>query len=275
MNFYSAEKIIENFTMIRSLSGELMYLLEGETECALIDSCVGVGHLKEYVETLTKKPVTLFLTHGHIDHAMAAPDFDKVYMSHKDIPLYQSQCSIAERKDYVQALLGPAADAFGIEAYTESEPDKQFYNLEDGMSFEITPYHLDCYAFEGHTKGSMVFLIREMEMLILGDACNNSTFLFDENSLSLTAYQEALIQNRDRLAGKYQRVFLSHHVMEADADIMDNVIEVCKEAVDGKADDLPFEFRGTKAHIAKKCNQHFQREDGKCGNIIYNKDKLV
>lgn len=30
-----------------------------------------------------------------------------------------------------------------------------------------------------------------------------------------------------------------------------------------------------KAHIAKKCNEQFEREDGKFGNIIYNKHKTV
>lgn len=275
MEFYTSEKINENLTMIRSLSGELLYLLESEDACALIDSCVGVGHLKEYVKTLTDKPITLFLTHGHIDHAMGAPDFDKVYMSHKDIPLYQSQCSVEERQGYVAGCAGPeAAGAFGAEDYTPSEPDKKFIDLKDGDAFKIGAFHLDCYEFAGHTSGSIVFLIREMGILILGDACNNSTFVFDENSASVAAYRENVIYNRDRLAGKYTRVFLSHHVMEADTDIMDNVIKVCDEVLAGDADDLPFEFMGMKAFIAKKCNECFEREDGKSGNIIYNKDNL-
>lgn len=40
------------------------------------------------------------------------------------------------------------------------------------------------------------------------------------------------------------------------------------------ADDIPFEFMGHHAFIAKKCNERFEREDGTCGNIIYKKDKL-
>lgn len=275
MKFYTSKKINENLTMIRSLSGEIMYLLESKDTCALIDSCVGVGHLKEYVETLTQKPIALFLTHGHIDHAMGAPDFDKVYMSHKDIPLYQKQCSVEERQGYVAGFSGlEAAGAFGVEDYTPSEPDKEFVDLKDGDSFEIGEFHLDCYEFAGHTPGSFVFLIREMGILILGDACNNSTFVFDENSASVATYRENVIYNRDRLTSKYTRIFLSHHMMEADTDIMDNVIKVCDEVLAGDADDLPFEFMGMKAFIAKKCNERFEREDGKSGNIIYNKDNL-
>lgn len=275
MEFYTSEEINKNLTMIRSLSGELMYLLKSGDACALIDSCVGVGHLKEYVQTFTDKPVTLFLTHGHIDHAMGAPDFENVYMSHKDIPLYQSQCSVEERMDYVIGCTGPdAAKKFDSEDYTPAEPDKAFIDIKDGDTFKIGDFHLDCFEFPGHTPGSVIFLIREMGILITGDACNNSTFVFDENSVPVKTYRENVIYNRNRLKGKYTRVFLSHHVMEADMDIMDNVIEVCDEVLAGKADNLPFDFMGMKAFIAKKCNERFEREDGKSGNIIYNKDNL-
>lgn len=274
MKFYTSEKINENLTLIRSLSGELMYLLESKDTCALIDSCVGVGHLKEYVETLTDKPITLFLTHGHIDHAMGAPDFETVYMSHKDIPLYQSQCSVEERMGYVMGCAGPEAAEFGVDDYTPAEPEKAFIDLKDGDSFEVGDFHLYCYEFAGHTPGSVVFLIHEMGILITGDACNNSTFVFDENSVPVETYRENVIHNRDRLVGKYTHVFLSHHVMEADTELMDNVIKVCDEVLAGKADDLPFEFMGMKALIAKKCNERFEREDGKSGNIIYNKENL-
>lgn len=45
MNYYTTEKINDNLTMIRSLSGELLYLAEDAERAALIDTCVGVGHL--------------------------------------------------------------------------------------------------------------------------------------------------------------------------------------------------------------------------------------
>lgn len=274
MEYYRAEKVNRNLTCIRSLTGELMYLLEGEAGCILIDSCVGIGHLRKYVKTLTDKPVTLLLTHGHVDHAMGAPDFENVYLNHRDIGLYQRQCTYAERKGYVQALLGKQALEWGDEDYTGSAPGFSFRELTDGTVLECEPYHVECYAFPGHTPGSTVFLIREMKILVLGDACNNSTFLFDGDSLPLSDYQKALTENRVRLKGKYERVFLSHHVMETDKDIMDHVNAVCDDILAGRADDLPFEFMGMRAYIAKRCSEHFERADGKSGNIIYSKNKL-
>ena len=274
MELYTAEKINDNLTCIRLKSGELLYLLEGKEKCALVDSGYGAGHLSEYIKSLTEKPVTVFLTHGHIDHAMAAPEFEDVYMNEKDIPLYQRQCAVKERVSYARAVLGAEADKLKIEDYTPAEPNKEFHNLEDEMSFDFEPFHLEVYEFPGHTPGSMVFLIPEMRILILGDTCNHATFMFDEMCSSLNEYKKALLTICEKLEGKYDRVFLSHHVMEADVEIMDQMLDVCDEILAGETDDLPFEFMGMKAFIAKKCNERFEREDGKFANLIYNKNKL-
>lgn len=274
MNFYTSEAVNEHLTCIRSRSGELLYLLEGEKEALLIDSCAGVGHLKEYVLSLTDLPVSLVLTHGHVDHAMGAPEFETAYLNRKDLPIYQRQCVLEERKGYLAAALREEAAEIGDGEYVKTDPDKHFHPLTDAMTIDAAPFHLDCYAFPGHTPGSMAFLIREMGILILGDACNNSTFLFDQDSSSLEAYRESVLKNKKRLEGRFQRVFLSHHVMETDTAILDNILEVCDQALAGKADDLPFEFMGMTAYIAKKCNERFERDDKKSGNIIYNKSKL-
>lgn len=274
MKFYEAVRVNDSLIMIKSKTGELLYLAEGTGRAALIDTCAGVGRLKDFVSELTEKPLTVLLTHGHVDHAMGAPEFETVYMNLKDVPLYQRQCSLEERKGYLAAGLGDAFTQIPEDAYVQPKKDYVFRELTDGMEFDLGGLHIDAYEFPGHTKGSMVFLFREMRILVLGDACNNSTFLFDRDACPLDEYVKALEKLRGRLAGKYDRVFLSHHDMETGTEIIDNVLEVCREAMDGKADDIPFDFMGNHAYIAKKCNERFQREDGKCGNIIYSKEKL-
>lgn len=274
MEFYNAVKVNNFITLIKSLTGELLYLVEGTKSSILIDTGVGVGHLKELVSRLTNKPLTVLLTHGHVDHAMGAPEFETVYMNLNDVPLYQRQCSLEERKGYLAAGLGEMLKQIPEESYVLPDKKYPFHNLADGMVFDLGGLHIDVYEFPGHTRGSMVLLLREIRILVLGDACNNSTFLFSKESCPLEKYIETLETVRARLQGKYDRVFLSHHDMETGPEIMDNVLEVCREAMDGKADDIPFNFMGNHAYIAKKCNEQFQREDGKCGNIIYSKENL-
>lgn len=40
-------------------------------------------------------------------------------------------------------------------------------------------------------------------------------------------------------------------------------------------DDIPFEFMGHHAFVAKKTNERFERVDGGEGNIVYDKEKLI
>ena len=52
-----------------------------------------------------------------------------------------------------------------------------------------------------------MFLIREMRILILGDACNTFTFLFDENSSPVDEYMRTTERMRDRLKGNMTGYF--------------------------------------------------------------------
>ena len=66
--FFTSRKIFDNVTQIGGLGGELCYLIEGSEKALLIDGLTGVGSLKAFVRECTDLPVTLVLTHGHVDH---------------------------------------------------------------------------------------------------------------------------------------------------------------------------------------------------------------
>ena len=57
-DFYRAEKVNDRVTAILSLTGEIMYLVNGSERSLLIDTCVGAGNLRDFVEKLTEKPVS-------------------------------------------------------------------------------------------------------------------------------------------------------------------------------------------------------------------------
>lgn len=65
-DFYRAEKVNDRITAIISFTGEIMYLVNGSERSLLIDTCVGAGNLRDFVERLTEKPLTVLLTHGHM-----------------------------------------------------------------------------------------------------------------------------------------------------------------------------------------------------------------
>ena len=60
IDFRSA-KIDKNVTRIRNGAGDLIYVIEGRNKAALIDTGLGIGDLKGYVEKITKKPLTVII----------------------------------------------------------------------------------------------------------------------------------------------------------------------------------------------------------------------
>lgn len=274
VEYYKAEKINEHMTAIRSMTGEIMYLVEGEEKAVLIDTCLGVGHLREFVENLTEKQITVLLTHGHVDHALGAPEFDEVYMNPADNKVYESMSPLEERIGYIKANLGGQLPEFAEDDYVQPAP-ADFKELKDGQIFDLGGVYIEVYALPGHTHGTMVMLVPEENALILGDACNNATFLFDGNSLPVNEYKENLIRVKEKLEGRYDTTYLCHHVMTASKDMLAHVIEVCDEVLEGKADDIPFEFMGHHVFVAKRANERFERVDGGEGNIVYDKEKLI
>lgn len=273
MDYFKAERVNDQITCIRSLSGELMYLIEGEKAALLMDTCVGCGSIRTFVEGLTDKPLTVVLSHGHIDHAMGAPEFDKVYMNHADIPIYQGMNGVQERKGYVQGNVAPEIFARIRDEDFIPAADMQFENLTDGMEFDLGGIHVQAYELIGHTPGTMVFYIPEQRILILGDACNTFTFMFT-GAASVEEYRENLAAFCDKMRGKADRVFLCHHMMEAMPSIMDEVIEVCDDILAGNTDDIPFDFMGKQVYIAKAAEHGKPRKDGKWGNVVYDKQHV-
>lgn len=273
LKYYISEQISEHVIRITSKTGEFMYLVEGAGKAVLIDTCVGIGHLREFVEKLTNKDIIVILTHGHVDHAMGAPEFAEVYMNSADNDIFMEHRALEVRKGYIGMCLADQMPVIEDSDYVQpADPD--FHPLEDGMIFDLGGVTLILYATPGHTPGSMTILIKEERTLLLGDACNPSTFLFDEHALSVEEYKDNLTELNLKTKGTYDRVYLSHGVSEASKGMIESVIKVCDDILNGTTDDIPMNFMGNQAYIAKAVGNDRGRIDGGLGNIIYNKNNV-
>jgi len=270
---FHSEKISEHVTRIYGLAGEQMYLVEGAQKAALLDTGSGAGSLRRYVETLTGKPLTALLTHGHVDHAMGAPEFDTVSMSHKDKGIYKEHCGMEVRKGFLSQ--SPDFAQVTQEDYVPVKSAETFLDLPDGAVFDLGGISIEIFDCPGHTMGSVCMLLREERTLLTGDACNTFTFLFDDSSTGVTTYEKNLQSLKARTEGKFDRIYLSHGPgKDYPAALLDEVIEVCEDIKNGKVEDVPFEFMGKKAWIAKATKKDGGRLDGKLGNIVYNKARI-
>lgn len=272
--FYQVQQVNDHLIALKSLSGEFVYLVLG-SECALlIDTCLGLGNLRATVEGLTDLPIEVALTHGHLDHAMGAPEWKGVWMSPADQAIYASMCDAEGRLGYLGANAGSAAADAWKDTLVLPCPDYAFRPLVDGQVFDLGGITVEAIAFPGHTPGTHAFLLREDRILISGDACNNSTFLFEPMCSTVEEYRRTVLAVQERLAGRYDHVFIQHYEMEVASDLLPNMVEVCDRVLARDVDDEPFSFRGMPACVALAHDQYFHRLDGKSGNLIYNPNRL-
>lgn len=132
------------------------YLIVGEKKALLVDALQTETGLYEEVCKITDKPLEVFITHGHLDHAGAAIK----ELHEAGVPIYMSM------KDY--DLLK------GMTDYGE-EPD-WFIDLKPGMIFDLGGYRFHTIGIDGHSKGSMVALDYENELLFSGDSIGSGHF---------------------------------------------------------------------------------------------------
>lgn len=272
VNFIS-EKISPTVTRIHGITDEQMYLIEGNDCAALIDTGSGVGNLRTYVEGLTEKPVIVILTHGHLDHAMGAPEFDTVYMSRKDHDIYEAHCDLQLRKDYLSQ--SPSFSDVEEQDYIPIASCDTFRDLREGDIFDLGGITIEIFNCPGHTAGSVAMLLREERTLITGDACNTFTFLFDWYSTDLLTYEASLRHLLSQTEDKFDRIYLSHRNSDAPKELIRGVLQVCEDIKSGHTDDVPYEFMGQTAYIAKAILTEDVRADGGIGNIVYNKNKVI
>ena len=66
--YYKAKQLAEGVWQVLT-DGDYSYVLEGDDELLVIDSGMGAGNLREFVQTLSDKPCYRLLnTHNHFDH---------------------------------------------------------------------------------------------------------------------------------------------------------------------------------------------------------------
>lgn len=278
--FFQSETLMPGLTRIWDVAHTAMYLVEGEEKAVLIDTGVGVGQLKAVVDRLTDKPLTVLLTHGHVDHAMGAASFEDVRLSPLDKEIYEVHSAFEVRKGYVMGAAMQGADPAAVQTvkdgdYLQPKAFSAFAPLSPGDRFELGGVSVEVLEGAGHTPGSLTMLIPQWRVLLLGDACNQFTFLFDSFASPLESYKKMLLGLKEKTEGRYDRVLVSHGMGEGGVGMIDSVIAVCDEIFAGQADNLPFQNPMGSGLIAKAMDfQRFCRADGGEGNIIYNPQRL-
>ena len=95
LNRFTSEKLTVHVYRIVDALDVACYLVAGEEKACLLDTCPGEGNIREYVETITGLPLTVVLTHAHMDHCGGAGFFDRVYLKESEKPILATHKSQA------------------------------------------------------------------------------------------------------------------------------------------------------------------------------------
>ena len=144
------------------VSSETLYLIEGEDKAVLLDAGTSIPKLDKIVKRITKKPVSLLLTHGHGDHVGAAGCFDELWMNTAD------QGMLRNYKGTV-------------------------HHIGNGQRFDLGGRVLEAFYTPGHTSGSVTFLEVGTDKGYSGDAYGSTNLLVNTDlSVILNTCEESL-----------------------------------------------------------------------------------
>lgn len=182
----------ENIVIIRS-GFATCYLIRGEEQSILVDTCGTDGREKVYNAVKDANVSLIVLTHGHYDHIQNAAWLAnalgaEIAMSEADYAMITDQNA---QPTYGRSLIqrisvfiarngtGTVIDTF--------EPD---ISLSDGQ--RVSGYGVDfsVIGLPGHTNGSIGIFIEDGNYLFAGDACMNLFILTEP--LLFSNYNELL-----------------------------------------------------------------------------------
>ncbi len=189
MNYFTSYQINNHLFQIKDPMGVLATIIIGNDKALLIDTTYGIGNLKNYLNTLTNLPLIVVNSHGHMDHCCGNYQFEDIYISTKDIELCKLHNSYEWRKNNITTALNNHLidETYDINNYI-SHGTSNLIPIDEDYCFNLGGIHVKTINMEGHTSGSLGFLIEEDKILVTSDAACPFVWLFLPESTSVTTY---------------------------------------------------------------------------------------
>lgn len=271
---FTNEQVTPHIKRILGNADVCMYLVEGATGALLIDTGYGIGDLKGYVDAIVQTPYEVLLTHGHIDHAAGAAQFERAWLDAHDFELYEHHCSLEARR----SMLGTMNPEFMVQTQ-----DDRFIEVDASVLvplpadhvFDLGDVHVSILSAPGHTTGTVVPLVGEDRAVIFGDACGVGTLL----NLAESAPVSTFLASMENLAAQedaWDTVLREHGTFCSTKGVLADNIELARRILAGTDDAVESVQHGATCWRAAAADPETgQRLDGREGNIFYDRAKIA
>lgn len=232
MSKYIVNELSNGLWRIRDNKGDVSYLIEGSKSALLIDTAVCDEPIIPIVRTLTDKPVSLALTHAHVDHMYRCDEFPTVYLHEKEINDWK------RGNGFIMTVGTPL-----FRVKWKKYDVKTFIPLYDGSKINLGNFDVTVIRLSGHTYGSVMFVDSYHKVVFCGDAVGHYLWLFLPFSTSIKEYKEELVRVKKELAPFADYKFLGGHC-NADGTVQSvltietfsDMSELCDKILKGTAD---------------------------------------
>lgn len=205
--YYRAEQVAPGTWKILS-SGDYSYLAAGENEAVAIDTGYGAGNLREFLQTLTDKPVrNVFNTHSHFDHTANNGYFETAFMAEEALPLATVPFKSFEGVEFIQDYPRVAVD--------------------DGFVYDLGGRTLEVFKIPDHTRDGIALLDRRERLLFTGDEFMVIGKALKVSLRTFYGYLEKLMAHRS----EFDRLCAGGGVF--DASFLDGFYACAKHILDG------------------------------------------
>ena len=226
---YDIVEIAPKVYKINEFNLTTTFVIVGSERALSIDCATGVGDYVECLTKLTDLPITLAVTHAHVDHIGGRGQFDKMYLSAADEPIIKDVTTGA-RKGYVllMKLLGFKVLRSNRMKYFPVEKEPELGFLSDGDVIDLGGRTVTVFATPGHTEGSLSFLLNEDRILFTGDVINPQCLMFLKHATTLEVMKGSC---RKILAIQgYDVIWASHLTYALDRSDVDRAIASIEKA---------------------------------------------
>ncbi|MEM6942660.1 MAG: MBL fold metallo-hydrolase [Pseudomonadota bacterium] len=187
-----------------------IFLLRGAERDLLVDAGMGVASLRAFLAPLLDKPVTLLVTHGHVDHVGSAAEFPEEVLAHPlEAPILAapSEGWSLSYDDYApekrEALAASGFDTQGhvIAGLPGASYDPDAWQIApvevtrlvtDGDIIDLGDRRFEVLHLPGHTPGCLALWEAERAMLIGGDVIYDGLIIDTLPESDPAAYRDSM-----------------------------------------------------------------------------------